>query len=453
MTLLQHYQLSLILTTAVTTTFGLWVFLRQRKSKVAQIFCLYSLAVSFWSWCQAQIGISSNPAVSLAWVRAMFFVAVAFPVLLTHFFSEFLQINQRKVCLLGWILVLGFSPFLLSDSFLRQGGPVGFLSSMPRAGPLFLPFNLVWIGWILYDLYLFARRPSSITQPGQKQVNLLFTSFVFGYLTGCTNYLYLYGVCIPPLQPLACYGAPISFLVIAYGVFAYGLFDIQIVIRKSLAYSLLVTALTVGYFGFIYGVERFFQIQLGYRSDWSIVAFALMALFFQPLKIGIQRGVDWLIFRVPQEELVKRMERLEEQALQVEKFKAVSTLAAGMAHEIRNPLTALKTFTEYIPEKSHDPEFLKKLHEVFSREVDRITKITRELLEFAKPKPPNLTPVDVEPLVNSTINLLSGDLLKHQVQWTVNCRHNGAIIRAHRGTIRVESLPSRGATFTVRLPL
>ena len=97
MTLLQHYQLSLFLTSAVTVVVGLWVFIRKQDSHVAQLFCLYSLGVAFWSWGQAQVSFTNDPAISLAWIRAMFYVVIAFPVLLTHFVSAFLGNDQRKV--------------------------------------------------------------------------------------------------------------------------------------------------------------------------------------------------------------------------------------------------------------------------------------------------------------------------------------------------------------------
>jgi len=127
---------------------------------------------------------------------------------------------------------------------------------------------------------------------------------------------------------------------------------------------------------------------------------------------------------------------LEEQALQAEKLKEISTLAAGMAHEIKNPLTAIKTFAEFIPEKQNDPTFLRKLHEVLTSETQRIQGVVQELLDFAKPKSPHLRPMDIGPLINSTTDFLSGDLLKHRIQWTVSCQHNGTTIQADPDQLR-----------------
>jgi signal transduction histidine kinase len=242
------------------------------------------------------------------------------------------------------------------------------------------------------------------------------------------------GIDIPPL---GAHFVALYCVIIMYAIVRYRFLDIQVVIRRSLVYSLLVTLLTVGYFGLVYGLERILKTTMGYHSAWvSLAAFALMALVFQPLKTMIQRVVDRLIFGMPQQQLAKRMEQLEEQALQSEKFKAVSTLAAGMAHEIKNPLTAIQTFAGFILEKHKDPEFARKLQEVLTAEAKRMQELVQDLLTFAKPKAPKLKPVDMAPLIHSTVNLLSGELSKRRVQWSVDCSHNGAAIYADPDQLR-----------------
>ena len=243
-----------------------------------------------------------------------------------------------------------------------------------------------------------------------------------------------FGIDIPP------FGGHIIALycvIVAYAIVRYQFLDIQVVIRRSLIYSLLVTLLTIGYFGLVYGIEHLFQTTFGYHSIWiSLGAFSLMALLFQPLKFWIQRLVDWIIFRAPQEEIARRMERLEERALQTEKLKAVSTMAAGMAHEIKNPLTALKTFGEFLPERNQDPKFLKNLHEVLISETQRIQNIVQDVLDFAKPRAPQLKPIGLEPLITSTVDFLSNELATRNIKWTIDCQHNGAVVQADADQIR-----------------
>ncbi|MBI3291445.1 MAG: hypothetical protein HYZ73_01350 [Elusimicrobia bacterium] len=257
---------------------------------------------------------------------------------------------------------------------------------------------------------------------------------ISGFLVGATFFPLCFRIPIPPIGGHVVW---LYCLFVAWAVFKYQLFNIHVVIRKSLVYSILVTLLTAGYFGLVYGIERIFQTAFGYQSIWlSLAAFALMALGFQPLKVGIQRLVDWLLFRSPHEELVRRMERLEQEAFQAEKLRAISTLAAGMAHEVKNPLTALQTFTEYLPECHQDKAFVERWQPILSSEIKRIGRIVQELLDFAKPKSPQLQSVDLNSIVASTVQLLSGDLGRRHVQWRIDCRHNGATVQADADQIR-----------------
>lgn len=431
MTLLQHYQLGLLLIGIASILVAIWVLFQKGNKRTTRLFLIYSSMIAFWGFCQAQAGITDDPAKSLFWIRIMFLTIIPAPGVLMYFFAAVLKEKPPRIARFGLLLLLMFMPFLYSDDFLREGAAVGFLQSFPRAGPLFLPFNLIWAGWVAYALSLLAKKAAQKTHPKRMEARFLLIWFTFGYITGSVNYLYLYGIYLFPFQPFGSYGVSLSWIILAYGIFTYRIFDTRLVIRRSLVYSLLVTLLTVGYFGLIYTIEKLFQNTFRYQSfSLSLAAFALMALTFQPLKAVIQRLVDWAIFRAPQEEIAQRMERLEEQALQAEKFKAVSTLAAGMAHEIKNPLTTLKTFTEFIPEKQNDPAFLRRLHEVYTTEINRIQTIVKDLLEFSKPRSPELKPIDLGLLITSTVNFLSSNLLKQKIQWTIDCQHNGSVLQA-----------------------
>jgi signal transduction histidine kinase len=348
------------------------------------------------------------------------------------------QFPEKKFPLLKplYLATLGLAALVPTPLFIAGAKPQPLFDGRlyDVAGSLYFLFPLHYTVTVTYASALLIKASKRATRKDKIPLALLLWGTGLGFLLGATAFPLVFDIQIPP------YGFHFVWLytiVITYAIFRHQLWDIHVVIRKSLVYSILVTLLTAGYFGLVYGIEWAFRVTFRYNSIWlSLATFALMALVFQPLKISIQRLVDWLIFHERQEQLAKRMERLEEQALLSEKFKAVSTLAAGMAHEIKNPLTAIRTFAKFIPEKRGDPEFLDKLHQILTVETERIHGIVQDVLSFAKPRPPQPRDVDLGALIASTVNLLSSELLKKRVRWSVDCTHNGAVIHADPDQLR-----------------
>ena len=134
------------------------------------------------------------------------------------------------------------------------------------------------------------------------------------------------------------------------------------------------------------------------------------------LRDRIQAFVDRWLFAATAPELAEQREQLLTEVRKGEQMKAVATLAAGLAHEIKNPLASIKTFTEYLGSRYDDPEFRAKFQKIVGGEVERINLIVQQLLDFAKPAPPKLTPVDVPQLLDETLELLNGELVHRHVQ-------------------------------------
>ena len=101
-----------------------------------------------------------------------------------------------------------------------------------------------------------------------------------------------------------------------------------------------------------------------------------------------------------------------------DRLASLGTLTAGLAHEIRNPLVAIKTLTQLLPERLDDEEFRNNFLQIASGEVDRIASLVTELLDFARPSDPKLDLEDVNTILDGMILLVSTETKKKQINIT-----------------------------------
>ncbi|HRZ12968.1 MAG TPA: ATP-binding protein [Kiritimatiellia bacterium] len=101
------------------------------------------------------------------------------------------------------------------------------------------------------------------------------------------------------------------------------------------------------------------------------------------------------------------LRRLEMQVRRTDRLASLGTLVAGMAHEIKNPLVSIKTFTQLLPERYDDPEFRTTLSKLAGDEIQRIDAIVNQLLHFSRPARPNLVPLALHQVLHSTLQLVA----------------------------------------------
>jgi len=110
--------------------------------------------------------------------------------------------------------------------------------------------------------------------------------------------------------------------------------------------------------------------------------------------------------------------RFNEQVRRMDRLASVGTLAAGMAHEIKNPLVSIQTFVQLLPERHTDPEFREGFGQVVLHEVSRINTLVQNLLEFARPRSIRKEPVAVHSLVERSLLLLAAEMRKKGIRVT-----------------------------------
>lgn len=102
--------------------------------------------------------------------------------------------------------------------------------------------------------------------------------------------------------------------------------------------------------------------------------------------------------------------KLEEQVRRSDRLASLGTLAAGMAHEIKNPLVCLKTFVQLLPTKYDDPDFRNTFTPLLGNEVERINAIVSQLLNFSRPVKPKLVRLSLHAALDAAWQLASQQL-------------------------------------------
>jgi two-component system nitrogen regulation sensor histidine kinase GlnL len=120
-------------------------------------------------------------------------------------------------------------------------------------------------------------------------------------------------------------------------------------------------------------------------------------------------GAMVLIFNMTQIKL------LESSVQRADRLTSIGTMAAGMAHEIKNPLQSIKTFTQLLQKRYDDPDFRKTFSEVVPPEVQRIDDIVTQLLDFARPKPTQFEPQNLHAILSDVLALVANQLSKADI--------------------------------------
>ena len=104
--------------------------------------------------------------------------------------------------------------------------------------------------------------------------------------------------------------------------------------------------------------------------------------------------------------LMKRTDRL----------KSLETIAGGFAHEIRNPLTSIKTFIQLAPERKDDPQFIQEFSKVVLDDVYRIERLIQEILDYSRYMEPKLTDENLNDVVASCLYFIDVKADSHGIK-------------------------------------
>ena len=136
-------------------------------------------------------------------------------------------------------------------------------------------------------------------------------------------------------------------------------------------------------------------INLGRRQDkdpYSQEDLGLLTILAQNAAVALDNAV-----------LYEDLKRSKILMRRTDRLRSLETIAGGFAHEIRNPLTSIKTFVQLAPERRDDDEFIGQFSHVAIEDVHRIERLIQEILDYARYMEPKFTEEDINEVVASCL--------------------------------------------------
>jgi signal transduction histidine kinase len=438
---------------------GFYVFVADPRSRAHQTFAAFIAFLALWTTKDLIFwNFHDENAGAGWWAAASFIIALLMQFALVVFawvFPENSRTPRKKAAILfapAVVLipaaVLGF---LWEQVELRNGNFSIGLTPIAYAFVAYVYFVFFYGASVLFRKY---RRLKS-TQQGQQTGAILWGLLITGVFKTIANIAFPffgeYG-----LLPYSSIFVLPGVLIYAYAISNFKLFSLQSALDQfrlfPLTYKIALTIATVAIVSFV-----IFQIPIvwwsfqdGMSADawrkylvFSVVSalvpnLLLLLLVVRTISRPVQRitlaaidvikggygtkvdlrksndeiGILANSFNEMSQKMAEDIEQLRamnEQLLRADRLAAMGTLAAGVAHEINNPLASMSSLVQMIRSRgANDPEQNEQL-ELISSQIERISRVTKDLTDFARLRPAARSEVSIDLVIDSALRLASFD--------------------------------------------
>jgi len=277
------YKLSFIFGFLITTGIGVAVFINHPRRRLNQYWMLVCLSVALWNFGRFMRILSAdsqNYSAGLFWCRVMYIGAILIPLFSYLFILKLLNRKPRPGRLVYlptiFFLFMNFTPLIIKDIVVQFSRL--YYPDPGKLYPLFLVYFLTYV--IIAHFHLYQSYKTS-TGRVKSQIQYVGCASIIGFLSGLTTFPLVFNIQFPPI------GAPlVSFytLIIAYAIVKYRLMDIQIIIKKTVTYALLVFLIILPCYSLImYGINHYLGVEKpGIWFSLLVFSILLFLSFFTP---------------------------------------------------------------------------------------------------------------------------------------------------------------------------
>ena len=231
------YAIPPLITDIILLVIGLFVYLKNRASKLNIIFSLFSFSMVVWLFGYTNMYLSKEPSIALKWARIGFLGIIFIPIFAYHFIISFL--NLKRKIILPIIYLLAVPSLLLSQTnYIYSGIKEHFWGYYPIAGRIYFVFlsmfGVLFTKGVLL-LFSYLRKESGLKRNQIKYVCLSFGLGAFGIV----DYLVKYPIF--DVYPFGYVCALLFTSLIAFAIVRYRLLDITIALTRAGIFAIVYT--------------------------------------------------------------------------------------------------------------------------------------------------------------------------------------------------------------------
>ncbi len=303
---MNFYALAGLINWISATIFGVLVFFKGPKKRVNQVFGLMTLSIAIWSFSYWNWLMVINKKDAFFWIKILNIGSIFIPVFYLHWILLLLKIEKKKkkILFFSYLFAIIFLVFNFTPLFIKDIKPTLSFRWWPVAGIIYSFYLFSYFYLIGYGLFQLIKNYRIKEGYQRAQIKYVILATIIGFIGGATNFPLWYDIPIPPIGNILVALYP---FILSYAILKYRLMDIQVVIKRSTVFSVLVIIITAAYtlaaflltwflFGGVYNFES--QLLTG------IIVAILVAVGYIPFYNWLKKITDSFLFKgdyLPQE--------------------------------------------------------------------------------------------------------------------------------------------------------
>lgn len=438
---------------------GFYVFVANPRSRANQTFATFIAFLALWTTKDLIFwNFQGEYFIWDYWASASFIIALLMQCALVIFawvFPENSKIPKRKAAILFAPSLILIPAAIFGLLWIRVGIENGkfFIDNAPLAYAFVIyVYSVFGYGaFVLFNKYKKYRG----TQKGQQVGAILWALFITGILKTVANIAFPY-LGIYELLPYSSIFVLPGVLIYAYAISNFKLFSLQTALDQfrlfPITYKIALSIATVAIVSFIIFqipiVWWAFQDGTNFEAWRKYLVFSVISALVpnllllllivrtisRPLQkitlaavkvtdgdygteVNLKKSNDEIgllsqSFNEMSRKMasdIEQLRHLNEQLIRTEKLAAMGTLSAGVAHEVNNPLASISSLIQMMQRNDELDEKSKEKLELIQTQIQRITQVTKDMMDFARVRPAAKSEIDVNEIIQASLRLASFD--------------------------------------------